>query len=84
MNFEIILFLVHALIVLGKPAHQDEGMSFTVKHSGMKKKKRFPFKKKFLYFLDDTELGNAQSYLKISTRTSLESDFFAKKCIPTV
>ena len=37
MNFEIILFLVHALIVLGKPAHQDEGMSFTVKHSGMKK-----------------------------------------------
>lgn len=49
MNFEIILFLVHALIVLGKPAHQDEGMSFTVKHSGMKKKK-FPFKKKFLYF----------------------------------
>ncbi|RMX41762.1 hypothetical protein pdam_00005543 [Pocillopora damicornis] len=24
MNFEIILFLVHALIVLGKPAHQDE------------------------------------------------------------
>lgn len=38
MNFEIILFLVHALIVLGKPAHQDEGMSFTVKHSGMKKK----------------------------------------------
>lgn len=39
MNFEIILFLVHALIVLGKPAHQDEGMSFTVKHSGMKKKK---------------------------------------------
>ena len=83
MNFEIILFLVHALIVLGKPAHQDEGMSFTVKHSGMKKKK-FPFKKKFLYFLDDTELGNAQSYLKIFTRTSLESDFFAKKCIPIV
>lgn len=40
MNFEIILFLVHALIVLGKPAHQDEGMSFTVKHSGMKKKKK--------------------------------------------
>ena len=38
MNFEIILFLVHALIVLGKPAHQDEGMSFTVKHAGMKKK----------------------------------------------
>lgn len=50
MNFEIILFLVHALIVLGKPAHQDEGTSFTVKHSGMKKKKGFHSRRSFFFF----------------------------------
>ena len=50
MNFEIILFLVHALIVLGKPAHQDEGMSFTVKHSGMKKKNSFHSRRSFFIF----------------------------------